>query len=90
MGEPVSPVVTCASGHSARPFLRKSATVSSQELQKSATVSSQKRDRFFVDNFLAHRGVTVVIHKIKSPPGTTSGLRATVSAQLPCGSYVRR
>ena len=55
MGEPVILVFTHVARHSARPFLRKSATVSSQFYMKSATVSSQKRDRFFADNFVIHK-----------------------------------
>ena len=63
MGGPLRSDFTLAGGYAARPFLRKNATVSSQELQKSATVSSQKRDRFFVDNFITHRKKAGFIHK---------------------------
>ena len=73
MGELMRPVFTRASRHVARPFQRKSATVSAQLLCKSATVSAQKRDRFSVDNFITHRRKVGVMHKRKDPPEVPDG-----------------
>ena len=91
MGELMRPVFTRASRHDARPFQRKSATVSAQLLCKSATVSAQKRDRFSVDNFSINRRNAGVMHrKGKTRRMYRTGQGVSVSAQPLCGCYVRR